>query len=286
VVEVTPTSTPTPTPPSTPTPPPTPTSTQTPSASRSGGVAALAEPVADERFGVMVTTRCGGGRAETAVKVSLGLLGDEELALDYVLTDDEDITRTGTVSLPAGEGAEFAVTGLPVGRYHVDFFDGGEEPVAVLNLEILTCLVTAVQCRQVTFTNPATNPAVGAFYGEGPGEQEEFEDFDLEPGQRRVVRTDRGLIQWGAGTVEGGAGDNFAIAEAGGGELVVPSDCGAESPEPKPKPKPEPEPDDRPSQPADGLADTGAGPFAMAGLVAGCVLTAAGAITLLRRRAT
>jgi hypothetical protein len=44
----------------------------------------------------------------------------------------------------------------------------------VQNLEILTCLDTAVSCQQITFANPATNPTVFLSYGAGPGEHEEF----------------------------------------------------------------------------------------------------------------
>lgn len=261
------------------TPTPGPTEHPKPSAAASQGAEGLAEPVADERFGVVVSTECGGDDGDTAVEVSLGLFSGEALTLDYVLSNDDGITRTGSVTVPTGDGGvEFEVTRLPVGAYHIDFFpDGGGEPVTVQNFEILTCLITKVECERVTFTNPVTNPSVGVFYGEGPGEQEEFTDFDLEPGESRLVRTDRGVIQWGAGTVEGGAGENFSVAGAGGGDVSVPSSCGSEPP-------PSEEPDDGRAGPGDGLADTGASASTVGGLVGGGLLTAAGATTLLLRR--
>lgn len=270
----------------TPTPTPTKLPTARPSAAESQGVAALAEPVADERIYVVVVTYCAGGGGDTRVEVRLHLLTDEDLALDYVLTDDDGITRTGTVTL-APEDSEASedphaileFTGLPVGTYHIDFLaDGGGEPVTVQNFDILTCLVTAVSCQQITFTNPATNPTVFVSYGEGPGEHEELEEFDLEPGERRLVRTDRGVIQWGAGTVEGQAGENFSIASASEDfeELSVPSDC-----EPVP---PAAGPGDGSAGPDVGLADTGGSAYAMGGLIGGGLLTAAGAATLLLRR--
>ncbi len=261
------------------TPTPGPTENPKPSAAASQGAEALAEPVADKRFGVVVSTECGGGDGDTAVEVSLGLFSGEALTLDYALSNDDGITRTGSVTIPTGEGGtEFEVSRLPVGAYHIDFFpDGGGEPVTVQNFQILNCLVTKVHCGQVTFTNPVTNPLVGVFYGEGRGDAE-YTDFDLESGEGRLVRTDQGVIEWGAGTVEGGAGENFSVAGAGGGELSVPSNCGS-------VPPPD-EPDDGRPGPGDGLADTGASAYTAGGLVGGAVLTAAGAITLLRRRPT
>ena len=47
----------------------------------------------------MVLTRCAGGEGDTRVEVKLYLLTDEDLTLDYVVTDADGITRTGTVAL-------------------------------------------------------------------------------------------------------------------------------------------------------------------------------------------
>ena len=47
------------------------------------------------------------------------------------------------------------------------------------------------------------NPTVGLTVGNGPVDDEDYRDFDLEPGERRVFRTDRGVINWLAGTLEG-----------------------------------------------------------------------------------
>jgi hypothetical protein len=121
----------------TPKPIPTRLPTPRPSAVESQGVAALAEPVADERLYVVVLTQCGGGEGDTRVEVLLYVLTGGDLTLDYVLTNDEGITRTGTVSLtpedsPASEEPHATVefTGLPVGSYHIDFLpDGGGEPL-------------------------------------------------------------------------------------------------------------------------------------------------------------
>ena len=267
----------------TPTPIPTELPTPRPSAAESRGVAALAEPVADERLYVVVLTRCGG-EGDTRVEVKLYLLTDEDLTLDYVVTDDDGIARTGTVTLtpedsdaPEDPHATLEFTRLPVGTYHIDFLPDGGEPLTVQNFEILTCLVTAVQCQQITFANPATNPTVGVSYGEGPEEDAEFQVFELEPGERRLVRTDRGVVHWLAGTVDGGAGPNVSITYAGADEEVsVPSDC-----EPVP---PRAGPDDGLAGPDDGLADTGGSAYALGGLVGGGVLTAAGATILLLRR--
>ena len=175
----------------TPTPSPSQLPTPRSSAVESQGVAALAEPVADERLYVVARTQCAGGEDDTRVDVSLYPLTDEDLTLDYVLTDDEGITRTGTVVLTPGDSqapedphATLDFAGLPVGSYHIDFFpDGGGEPVTVQNFEILTCLVTAVSCQQVTFANPTTNPTVGLTVGNGRVDDEDYRDFDLEPGE-------------------------------------------------------------------------------------------------------
>lgn len=263
--------------------PPAPIPTERPAptspAADSQGVEALAEPVADERLYVLVRTQCAGGEGEARVEVQLYLLTDEDRTLDYVLTDDGGITRTGTVALtpedsdaPEDPHATLEFTRLPVGSYHIDFLpDGGKEPVTVQNFEVLTCLVTDVQCQQITFANPVTNPTVFLTYGEGPADDDDYRDFDLEPGERRAFRTDRGVIHWLAGTVEGGAEANVSIAYAGlGDEVSVPSDC---------------EPTPPAADPGDGLADTGGNAYAMGGLIGGGVLTATGA-TLLRRRPT
>lgn len=265
----------------TPAPIPTDLPTPRPLAVESRGVAALAEPVADERFGVVVLTQCAAGGEDTQVEVRLGLVtGDEDLTLDYVLTNDDDVTRTGTVTLrseasqdPEEPGATLDLTGLPVGSYHIDFLPaGGGAPVMVQNFEILTCLVTAVSCRQVTVTNPATNPNVGLAYGDGPGEHEEFEEFDLDPGESRLIRIERGVIQLGGGTVEGGAGENFSVADATGEfEVPVPSDC---------------EPTPSAAGPDNGLADTGGTAYAVGGLAGGSVVASVGLVLVLRRRLT
>jgi hypothetical protein len=63
----------------TPTPIPTELPTPRPSAAESRGVAALAEPVADERIYVVVLTQCAGD-GDTRVEVLLYLLSDEDLA--------------------------------------------------------------------------------------------------------------------------------------------------------------------------------------------------------------
>ena len=89
----------------------------------------------------MAVTQCAGGGGDTRVEVRLHLLTDEDLALDYVLTDDDGVTRTGTVTLTPEDSqasedphATLEFTGLPVGRYHIDFLpDGGGEPVTVQN---------------------------------------------------------------------------------------------------------------------------------------------------------
>ena len=272
----------------TPTPIPIEPPTPRPSAVESQGVAALAEPVADDRFGVVVVTQCAGGDDDTRVEVRLGLwTDDEDLTLDYVLAnDDDDVTRTGTATLtpeasqdPEEPHATLEFTGLPVGSYHIDFLpDGGGAPVTVQNFEILTCLVTAVSCQQITITNPATNPNVVLAYGDGPDEHEEFEEFDLDPGESRLIRIDRGLIQLVGGTVEGGAGENFTVANVTGEfEVSVPSDC-----EPAP---PVAGPDEGLTGPDNGLADTGGSAYALGGLAAGSVSAATG-ITLLLRRPT
>ena len=176
--------------------------------------------------------------------------------------------------------ATLEFTRLPVGSYHIDFFaDGGREPVTVQNFEILTCLATAVSCQQITITNPATNPTVALAYGDGPGEHEEFEEFELEPGERRLIRTDRGVIQLVGGTVEGGAGDNFTVANVSGEfEVAVPSDCG-------PVP-PAAGADDGRAGSDDGLADTGSSAYVLGGLAGGGVSAAIGGTLLPRRRLT
>ncbi|GAA1436861.1 hypothetical protein GCM10009616_37610 [Microlunatus lacustris] len=251
-------------------------------------VAAAVEPVADDRLYVVVVSRCGGDRG-AAVEVSLALLSEEDLALTYVVTDDNEITRTGAVTLSAkDEGAEFEIDGLfPVGAYRLDLFaEGGEEPITVQKFEVLRCLVPTVQCEQLTLTNPATNPSVGVYYAEG-SEEAEFEDFDLEPGQSRVLRTDQGVIQWGAGTLVGGAGENFAVAGAGEGDsqdggTVVPADCGQESPSPRAAATPTTS--DPGSRPDVGLADTGGTPFTVVALIGGTLLIAAGGLVLVKRR--
>ena len=232
-------------------------------------------------------TLCANDDGKTQVDVELYLLTDEELTLDYVLTNDEGITRTGTVVLtpedsPAPEDPQAALdfAGLPVGSYHIDFrLDGGGEPITVQNFEILACLDVAVSCQQVTFANPSTNPTVVLTVGNGPIADENFRDFNLEPGERRVFRTDRGVISWLAGTLEEQAGENFSVAYAGeDAEVSVPSDC-----EPGP---PAAGPDDGSAGPDVGLADTGGGADATGGLVGGSVLAAAGVSLLLRRRLT
>jgi hypothetical protein len=247
------------------------------SAVESQGVAALAEPVADERLYVVVRTQCAGDDGETLVDVSLYLLTDEDLTLGYVLTDDEGITRTGTVTLTPEDSqasedphGTLEFTGLPVGVYHIGFSpDGGAEPVTVQNFEILTCLDTAVSCEQITFANPTTNPTVALTIGIGPVDDEDYRDFQLEPGERRLFRTDRGVINWLAGMVEGQAGENFSIAYAGfDDEVLIPSDCGSEPPA---------------AGPDAGLADTGGSGYALGGLAAGGLLAAAGVTLLLRR---
>ena len=73
----------------------------------------------------------------------------------------------------------------------------------VQNFEIPTCLVTAVSCQQITFANPPTNSTVGLTVGNGPVVDEDYQDFDLGPGERRVFRTTRGVINWLAGDVGG-----------------------------------------------------------------------------------
>jgi hypothetical protein len=259
------------------TPIPTGLPTPRPSAAESQGVAALAEPAADERLYVVVRSQCAGDDGETLVDVSLYLLTDEDLTLDYVLTDDEGITRTGTVSLTPEDSqasedphGTLDFTGLPVGVYHIDLLpDGGAEPITVQNFEILTCLDTAVSCEQITFANPATNPTVSLTIGIGSLDDEDYRDFQLEPGERRPFRTDRGTINWLAGTVEGQAGENFSIAYAGyDDEVLIPSDCRSEPPA---------------AGPDGGLADTGASPYTP-GMLAGGGVSAATGVALLRRR--
>ena len=272
----------------TPAPVPTELPTLKPSADEGQGVAALAEPVADERFGVVVLTHCGGGDDDTRVEVRLGLwTDDEDLTLDYVLTNDEDITRTGTVTLSPEAGqdpeephATLEFTRLPVGSYHIDFLpDGGGAPVTVQNFDILSCLVTAVSCQRITVTNPAANSAVVLAYGDGPGEHEEFEEFDLDPGERRLIRIYRGLVQLVGGTVEGGAGENFSVANVTGEfEVAVPSDCELTPPAVGP--------DDGLTGPNRSLADTGGSAHAFGALAGGGVLAATGLTLLLRRRLT
>jgi hypothetical protein len=268
------------------TPGPTQLPTPRSSAVESQGVAALAEPVADERLYVVVRTQCDGDDGPTLVDVSLYLLTAEDLTLDYVLTNDEGITRTGTVTLTPEDSqasedphGTLEFTGLPVGLYHIDFRpDGGGEPVTVQNFEILNCIVTAVSCQQVTFANPTTNPTVGLTVGNGPVDDEDYQDFELEPGERRVFRTDRGVINWLAGTLEGQAGENFSIAYAGEDEEVsVPAEC---------EPGPSAEPGDGLAGPGRGLADTGGTTYALGGLASGALLTTAGTTLLVRRRLT
>jgi LPXTG-motif cell wall-anchored protein len=252
------------------------------------GLAAAAEPVADDRLYAVVVSRCAGDSA-AAVEVSLSLLGKEDLALTYVVTDDDAVTRTGAVTLRAeDEGAEFELdSSLPTGTYHLDLFaEGGEEPITVQNFEVLRCLVADVQCKQLTLTNPATNPTVGVYYGEGPGEQEELEEFDLRPGQSQVLRTDQGVIQWGAGALVGGAAENFAVASAGEGDsrnggTLIPADCGQRSPSPRADATP------AASDPSGdvGLADTGGSSDSVVALIAGALLVAAGGLVILGRRA-
>ena len=91
-----------------------------------------------------------------------------------------------------------------------------------------------------------------------------------------MFRTDGGVINWFAGTLEGQAGENFSIAYAGEDEEVsVPSDC---------EPGPSADRGDGLAGPGSGLADTGGTAYALGGLAGGGLVTAAGTTTLLLRR--
>ena len=195
-------------------------------------VAAAATPaLEDDRLAISVISRCAEGSAETSAGVALLLLADVQLSVSYVVRDGENaLVAQGSFTLvPDGDldFADFTVAGLSAGGYHLDLFAGDvETPTSSLDFDVIVCVTTTVNCQAVTFSNPASNPALELnVTGDDPYAGSSDVTLTLAPGDTRTVRTGRTTIDWFAGTgIATDLSQIIALAGAAAG-TAIPQGC-------------------------------------------------------------
>ena len=194
------------------------------------GVSVLAADLADPRFTVEVVTTCN----PPTITITLTLNVDEAITLDYRVTDEGRFDQIGTVNLQPNPGVATITIpeGEPVvmdaGVYHVDLFNAGEDdPVAVQNFDLLSCVTDQADCQRFTWDGYSEVP-VTLVYGEGnlaDADPDEATVVQLPLGER-IIRTDWTSLYWFAGIARDGAGDNEAFALGGEvEEAAIPHDC-------------------------------------------------------------
>jgi hypothetical protein len=194
--------------------------------------AAAAPALEDDRLAISVISRCAQGSTQTSADVAALLVADVQLSVSYVVRDGENVpVAQGSFTLVPGgdlDFADFTVAGLSAGGHHLDLFAGDvETPTASLDFDIIGCVATTIACQAITFSNPASNPAVEVnIFGDDPDGGSSDVAFTLTPGAARTVRTGRAIIDWFAGV---GAGTDLSqiIALAGAANGVsIPQGCG------------------------------------------------------------
>jgi hypothetical protein len=80
--------------------------------------------------------------------------------------------------------------------YHLDLFAGTiETPTSSLDFDVIGCVTTTIACQAITFSNPASNPALELnVFGDDPDGGSSDVTLTLAPGAVRTVRTGRTTI--------------------------------------------------------------------------------------------
>ena len=179
---------------------------------------------------VMPTCAAQNGPAEAEVNTSLYSFDGREF--EWILEfDGQVIARETFVWTDDGAGPHY-FPDLSPGRYNLSITLLDEaRVVAAAEFEVLQCVTTQVDCRTVTFINPASNPALTIKYGGGmdvsEGDDEAVDDarkINVPSGESRTVDTLRDSFGWSATRVF----DARQRASFGGEDyqVAVPQHCG------------------------------------------------------------
>jgi hypothetical protein len=193
-------------------------------------VAAAAPGLEDDRLAISVISRCAEGSA-TSADVAVLLLADAQLSVSYVVRDDGNAhVAQGSFTLVPDSDldfADFTVADLTMGGYHLDLFAGDvETPTSSLDFDVIGCVTATVTCQAITFSNPASNPALELnVSGDDPDGGSSDATLALASGDTRTVRTGRTTIDWFAGTgVATELSQIIALAGAAAG-TAIPQGC-------------------------------------------------------------
>lgn len=139
---------------------------------------------------------CQSGTDPVTANAAVINFGDLSADVVYQASRAGDVVDSGALSIPSGEVVEFVVDGLGAGIYQLTFSNTvGGPSVLTVSFRVLTCVTTQVSCAAITFSNPASNPAVEVLYGSFD-EEEPDGQATLAPGENLTVTTRRSELTY------------------------------------------------------------------------------------------
>lgn len=179
-------------------------------------------PAAPGDLDAFVFAECQQGSKETAAEASVFNESAQPATVFFAATRQGRAVDSGRLDIPPGDFVDFAVAGLTAGAYQLTFANQpGGPPVFAVAFRVLECISVDASCAAVTFSNPASNPAVEVLYGDRD-KPEPDDSVIVGPGAERTVRTTRTTLDY-LSVFFGDTSAEASVSLAGEGDVAVPN---------------------------------------------------------------